>query len=149
DKYLRAQSDVLDGALGRVPAPGAYERAPGIWCQGEVDVDPDARLTAPVVLGDGVEVGAGAEVGSSVLGPGVRVRERAQVIRAVAHAGAVVGPGARLVDSVLGAHAEVGATAVLTDQTIAGSGVRVVPGARVAGGRIGDRLTGADGRQGS
>ena len=68
EKYLQSQSDVLRGALGVVPAPGATERAPGIWLQGTSDIDATVELVAPVLIGDGVVVHAGALISGSVVG---------------------------------------------------------------------------------
>lgn len=82
-KYAEAQADVLAGKLGLPPAPGAQERQAGVWVQGDVDIDPDARLRAPVLLGAGARVGAGADVAESVIGPGATVDPGARVLRSV------------------------------------------------------------------
>src|SRR6476660_6821048 len=73
EKYLQAHADVLAGALGRERAPGARENGPGIWVQGNAHVDAEARVEAPVLLGDGARVEAGARVAGSVVGAGATV----------------------------------------------------------------------------
>ncbi|MGH7357953.1 MAG: sugar phosphate nucleotidyltransferase, partial [Candidatus Rokuibacteriota bacterium] len=83
DKYLEAHVDLLAGRLGAPPAPGARETEPGIWVQGDVAVDPTARLVPPVLLGPDCEIGAAARVSASVLGAGSVVEAGAEVTRAV------------------------------------------------------------------
>ncbi len=100
-KYAEAQADVLAGKLGLPPAPGARERQPGIWVQGEVDVDPDARLRAPVLLGAGAIVGGGADVAESVIGAGATVEPGARVLRSVVLEGAHVAGDDKAVDVVV------------------------------------------------
>lgn len=103
DKYLEAHADVLAGRLGTPPAPGAREIEPGIWVQGDVAIDPTARLVAPVLLGADSEIGGGARVTASVLGEGAVVKPGAEVTRAV------LLPGTRLdgdaIDVVVGSDA--------------------------------------------
>jgi mannose-1-phosphate guanylyltransferase len=82
-KYLEAHADLLGGRLGAVPAPGAREIESGIWVQGDVAIDPTARIVPPVLLGPDVEIGAGARVAASVLGAGAVVKPGAEVTRAV------------------------------------------------------------------
>jgi NDP-sugar pyrophosphorylase family protein len=100
-KYAEAQADVLAGKLGLPPAPGAREQQPGVWVQGDVDVDPDARLRAPVLLGHGARVGSGADVSESVIGPGATIDPGARVLCSVLLAGARVGADDKAVDVVV------------------------------------------------
>ncbi|HZP31488.1 MAG TPA: NDP-sugar synthase [Acidimicrobiia bacterium] len=136
DKYLQAHRDVLAGKVGLPPAPGAREAAPGVWVQGTVDVDDRARLVAPVLLGDGARVEAGAVVSGSVIGAGGQVARDASVSRSVVLERARVGAGARVADTVVGADASLGDQATATDQTIVGPSAVVSAGTTVARGRI-------------
>jgi NDP-sugar pyrophosphorylase family protein len=136
DKYLQAHADVLRGVLDGAPAPGARETAPGIWVQGDAYVDADARLVAPVLLGPGARVDAGAQVASSVLGAGATVAARAQVVRAVVHAGAALEVGAEAIDSILGPDSTLGAGAIASDHTVVGADATLAAGARASGARI-------------
>jgi len=104
-KYLQAHTDVLAGRLGLPPAPGATERAPGVWVQGEAEVGPGAVLEAPVLLGPGSAIGA-----------------RARVTRAALGAGCTVGPGARVADSVLLDGARIVADAEVVDSVVGPDG---------------------------
>jgi NDP-sugar pyrophosphorylase family protein len=137
EKYLEAHADVLGGALLEPPAPDARQVAPGVWFQGDVEVDARARLEAPVLLGDGTTIAAGAHVAGSVVGRGAVVGAGARVHRAVVHEGAVLEPGAEVLDAVIGAHALVGADALASDHTIVGAGATLGAGTRASGARVG------------
>jgi NDP-sugar pyrophosphorylase family protein len=73
---------------------------------GEVMVSPDASihrtavLQGGVLIGRGVEIGAGAVVSGSVVMPGARIAAGAIVARAVVPPGASVQAGARVIDQV-------------------------------------------------
>lgn len=102
DKYLQAHADVLAGRLGRPPAPGATEREPGIWVQGSVTIATDARIEAPVLLGAGVTVGAGARIRNAVVGADASIGERARLDDAVVFGGVRVEPDATVQHAVVG-----------------------------------------------
>ncbi|HZJ25616.1 MAG TPA: NDP-sugar synthase [Acidimicrobiia bacterium] len=102
EKYLQANADVLAGRLGRPPVADAVETAPGVWVEGDVEIAADARLVAPVLLGAGCRVGAGASVKGSVVGRGVSVGAGAHLTDAVVLAGAAVQAGARIERAVAG-----------------------------------------------
>jgi mannose-1-phosphate guanylyltransferase/phosphomannomutase len=97
--YLAGQREVLEG---RVEARVAGEQVrPGIWVGPGCEIDPRAKLTAPVSLGEGcrvraeaalgggtavgrhVEVPSGSSLWNSVVWPGARVPEGARLERVV------------------------------------------------------------------
>jgi len=135
-KYLEAHRDVLHGKLGSAPSDGAVEREPGVWIEGDVDVDPTARLVAPVLLGAGSIVGAGAVVARSVLGPKSIVGPAARVERSVLLAGASVGSEAEAVDAVIGPSASVGDRAAVAELSVVGAAAVVGAGTRMAGAKV-------------
>lgn len=136
EKYLQAHADVLAGVFAGAPAPGARETAPGIWVQGDARVDPEARLEAPVLLGDGARVDAGARIAGSVVGARASIAAGARVLRAVVHEGATLEAEAEVIDSVLGSDATLGTGAIASDHTIVGTGATLDAGARASGARI-------------
>jgi len=136
EKYLRAHTDVLRAALGGSPAPGAREVTPGVWVQGTPDIDTDARLEAPTLIGDRAVVAAGARVVGSVVGDGSSVGPGARLLRSVVHAGATLADEAEAIDAVVGAGASLGAGAIASDHTIMGAGATLGAGARASGARI-------------
>jgi NDP-sugar pyrophosphorylase family protein len=136
EKYLQAHTDVLGGALAGPPVAGARELRPGVWVQGDVTIAEGATVEAPVLLGDGVRIDAGARVVGSVLGDGARVAHGARVVRAVLHRDAVLDDDGEVIDSVLGARAHLGAGGIASMHTVVGAGGELAPGAHASGARI-------------
>jgi mannose-1-phosphate guanylyltransferase len=135
-KYLEAHADALAGRLGPVPAPGAVEGPTGIWRQGTAAIDAGAVLRAPVLVGEGARIEAGATVAESVIGPGVVVGAGARVERSVLISGAQVSELAVVTDSVVGADSVLKPEAALTDVTLVGAGTAIAAGTRISGGRV-------------
>jgi mannose-1-phosphate guanylyltransferase len=135
-KYVEANADVVGGALGATPAPGAVESAPGVWRQSDVALAPDARIESPVLLGDGSIVAAGARVSHSVLGPGCAVGAGACVVRSVMLEGARLEADAQLVDAVVGPQAALEHGVAASDHTIIGADATVAAGSRLSGARV-------------
>jgi NDP-sugar pyrophosphorylase family protein len=136
EKYLQAHADALAGRLGVPPAPGAVERAPGVWVQGEALVEDGAQLDAPVLLGDGARIERGARVSASVIGAAVVIERATELTRAVVHDGTHISHGCRITDSVVGGDSVLKPDVELLAQTIVGAGVTVPAGTRVSAGRI-------------
>jgi mannose-1-phosphate guanylyltransferase len=98
-QYLQAQLDLIDGVRG----------APAAAVSAQATIHEGATVTRSVV-GEGVEIGAGAVVRDSVLFPGATVAEHAVVERSIVGSGALVGEGASLAElCVLGDGAKVAA----------------------------------------
>jgi mannose-1-phosphate guanylyltransferase len=108
EQYLRAHVDLLAGRLR-----GSPYRAP--WVGSGAFLDPTARVGRSVVIGEGARVGPRAHLDEAVLMAGSVIEEGALVQRSIVAPRGIVGRGATLLDSVLG------------------EGVRVPPGARMAG----------------
>jgi mannose-1-phosphate guanylyltransferase len=136
EKYLQAHADVLAGALGAPPAPGAVEAAPGVWTQESASIAADARVEAPVLLGSGVSIASGARVSHAVLGPACSVGERGSVVRSVLFEQACVASDASVLDAVVGAEATVEQGAVAAGGTIVGASAVVAAGSRLSGARV-------------
>jgi len=135
-KYLQAHDDVLAGKVGRPPAPGANEVAPGIWVQGDGHIADGADVQAPVLIGAGARVEAGATVRRSVLGARAVVETGAVLDGAVLHDGVRVSHGGHVHNAVVGADAVLKPEVALSGETIVGAGVTVMGGTSISGGRI-------------
>ena len=89
-EYLQGNLDAVEGAVevelaGELlePERGRGARAAGIrasaaacWPRDGCEIDAGARLDGPLVIGDGLPIGAGARVKESVLLPGAEVPPR-------------------------------------------------------------------------
>jgi NDP-sugar pyrophosphorylase family protein len=73
-EYRRATDDVL---TGRFRIPGHAPVTSDVWVGSGARIAPDAVVTGPSVIGDGVEIAAGARVERSIIWEGSRVGERA------------------------------------------------------------------------
>jgi mannose-1-phosphate guanylyltransferase/phosphomannomutase len=106
EAYQRAHQDILDGKV-KVDVRG-FQVRPGVWLGEGAELDPDAVLTAPVLIGDFTKVEAGARLREyTVVGSGVIVKRDAFLHRAIVHDNAYIGPGASLRGCVVGRSADV------------------------------------------
>jgi len=130
EAYLRAHRNVFDGrmplGIGQATeGPGAKDTPAANWIPpvyiGErVHIAPDATVGPYVVLGDGCEIGAGANVRDSVLWDGVIVENGATV------EGSIIASLARI-----GAHAVVKSGSVIGHRSVVSSGSELDVNARV------------------
>ncbi len=129
-EYARANGDVL---FGRVKLePFAREVRPGVFSDGEVEIDPAARLVGPIYLGNGVKIGAGAQiVGPTVFRDYVTVDGGAVVDRSIVWRNSYIGERAELTGALVGRQCAVKARAVLEEGSVVGDHCVVNDGARV------------------
>lgn len=105
-EYRRCQIDVLD-RKALVNIPGAESRK-GVWVQEGTQVHPRAKLVAPVVIGQGVRIAAGAVVGPySVIGDRAQIGADARLERCILFDNVTVGEGVRLTNCVIGPNGNV------------------------------------------
>src|SRR6266508_4053904 len=82
EAYQRAHQDILDGRV-KVDLRG-FQVRPGVWLGEGAELDPDASLTAPVLIGDYTKVEAGVRLREyTVVGSGVIVNREAVMLRSV------------------------------------------------------------------
>src|SRR6266536_3148557 len=99
EAYMRAHQDILDRRV-RLEIPG-FELRPGLWLGEGAEVDPDARLDGPVLIGDFAKVEGSAHLREyTVIGSGVVVKSGAVLHRAIVYDNAYIGPGAILQPNV-------------------------------------------------
>ena len=127
---------MLAGALGAPPAPGAVEKAPGVWIQGSASIAADASVEPPVLLGPDVSIASGACVRQAVLGAGCSVEKGAKVVGSVMLDGASVANDASALDAVIGSEATLEHGAVAADGTIIGASAVIAAGSRLSGARV-------------
>ncbi len=147
DAYRRAHQDILDGRV-TVERPGFALRH-GIWLGEGAEIDPQAEVKGPAIIGDYCTVMAGAKLDEyTVLGRNVRVGRDAYLERAIVHDNAFLGPGVRLrgctvgrgSDLRRGARVEEGAVVgdecSIGEHAVVHAGVRIYPFKTVEHGAI-------------
>ncbi len=99
--YLAAQRDVMEGSFAaRVPGRSVQPR---VWVGEGCEIHPQARLEAPVVIGERCRIGAGAVLGGGTsVASDVVVPEGTRLWSCVLWQGARVPPGADLSRAVVG-----------------------------------------------
>jgi len=128
EAYQRAHQDILDGRV-KVDVRG-FQVRPGVWLGEGAELDPDATLTAPVLIGDFTKVEAAARLREyTVVGSGVIVKRDAFLHRAIVHDNAYIGPGASLRGCVVGRSADVKRGGRVEDGVVVGDNADIGPGA--------------------
>jgi mannose-1-phosphate guanylyltransferase / phosphomannomutase len=136
EAYARAHQDILDGRV-EVELQGFALRK-GIWLGEGVEVDPNAEVRGPAIIGDYCSVESGAMLGEyTVLGRNVRVGADAHVERAIVHDNAFLGSGVRARGCTIGRRsdlrrgARVEEGAVIGDECFIGEHAVVHPGVKI------------------
>jgi mannose-1-phosphate guanylyltransferase / phosphomannomutase len=136
DAYLSAHTDVLNGSV-KLDISG-FELRKGVWLGEGAEVDPDADVQGPAVIGDNCRIEAGAKVTEySVLGTDVVVKSDATIERAVCHDHVYIGRNVRLRGCVVGrssdlrSHARLEEGVVVGDECFIGEHAVVNAGVRI------------------
>ncbi len=147
DAYRAVQIDALEGKV-KLNIPG-QEVAPGVWFGSGVEVNSEAQLQGPVVLGDNVRVAAGAKVGPlSVVGRHSIVGPETQIERSVVMDNVYFGPGVQLHGCVVGRDSDlldrvrveegscIGDGCRLEAEAVITSGADIYPNKTIAAGEV-------------
>jgi mannose-1-phosphate guanylyltransferase/phosphomannomutase len=136
EAYIRAHRDVLDGKV-TVDVPG-FRLSEGVWLGEGAEIDPDAVIDGPAVIGDYCKVEAGAQLHEyCVLGSNVVVRDETFIERSVVHDNAYLGNGVRLRGCVIGRSSDLRQGArceegvVLGDDCYVGEHAIINPGVKI------------------
>jgi mannose-1-phosphate guanylyltransferase/phosphomannomutase len=136
EAYIRAHRDVLDGKV-TVDVPG-FRLSEGVWLGEGAEIDPDATIDGPAVIGDYCKVEAGAQLREyCVLGSNVVVRDETFIERSVVHDNAYLGNGVRLRGCVIGRSSDLRQGArceegvVLGDDCYVGEHAIINPGVKI------------------
>ena len=135
DAYVRAHKEVLDGTV-ELDVPG-FRVSEGVWLGEGAEMDPDADVAGPAVIGDYCHVEAGAEISEyTVLGSNVRVGRDAQLERSIVHDNTYLGPSVSLRGSVVGRssdlrHGARAEEAVIGDQCFVGAQAVINPSVKI------------------
>lgn len=136
EAYVSAHKDILDGKV-RLDIPG-FEVGDGVHLGEGAEINPEARVVGPSVIGPNCRIEAGSVIGPyAVLGPNVRIRADVTCERSVVLDNAYLGDGVRLRGSVVGRSCDLrkGARAdegvVLGDECFVGEDALLAPGVKV------------------
>jgi mannose-1-phosphate guanylyltransferase/phosphomannomutase len=136
DAYGRAHRDILDGKVN-LEIEG-FKLRDDVWLGEGADLDPDARVDGPCIIGANCRVEPGAHLREyTVLGRDVVVKREADIVRSVVHEHAYIGSAARLRGCVIGrsadlrSHAAVEEGAVIGDECFVGESAAVNSGVKV------------------
>jgi mannose-1-phosphate guanylyltransferase/phosphomannomutase len=129
-EYARANADLLHGKLSA--APLGREIRPGVFTNGEVEIDESARISGPVYLGDGVKIGPQVEVvGPTVLRDYVVVDVGAIVDRSIVWRNSYIGERAELHGALVGRQCALKSRVTLEEGSVVGDHCVVNDNARV------------------
>jgi mannose-1-phosphate guanylyltransferase / phosphomannomutase len=133
ESYLKAQADVL---ARRVAADiDGFEVSPGVWVAESAEVDPDATITGPLVVGDYAKVEGGATLREyTVVGSNVVIKEGAFLHRAVVHSNVYIGQGVNLRGCVIGKKTDVMNGVRIEENAVVGDECMIEPEAYLSAG---------------
>lgn len=136
DAYIKAHQDLLDRRV-ELAIPG-FRLGDGVWLGEGSEIDPEATVKGPAIIGDYCRVEAGVELAEySVLGSNVRVGADAFIERSVVHDNVYLGSAVRLRGCVVGRSSDLRRGArleegvVLGDECFVGRDAVINPGVKV------------------
>jgi mannose-1-phosphate guanylyltransferase/phosphomannomutase len=136
EAYVHAHRDVLDEKVS-VDVPG-FRLSEGVWLGEGAEIDPDATIDGPAVIGDYCRVEAGAHLHEyCVLGSNVIVRGETFIERSVVHDNVYLSNGVRLRGCVIGRSSDLRQGArceegvVLGDDCYVGEHAVINPGVKI------------------
>jgi mannose-1-phosphate guanylyltransferase/phosphomannomutase len=134
--YSNVHKDILDGKV-KIDIPGK-KIAHDIWVGRDVEIDPDAKIKGPIIIGNFARIKKGAEVSEySVIGDNCLIEENASVKKSVIFHNTVIGRKCELRGAVVGKRCVLGEgvsiyeDAVVADDCTIGSGAVIQAGIRV------------------
>lgn len=136
NSYRQVHHDILDGII---EVESHYKNIDKeIWVGKNVEIDPEAIVNGPVIIGDFVKIKKDAEISDfSVLGSNCIVEEGASIRRSIVLNSTIIGPKCELRGAVIGKrcvleeHVEIYENAVISDDCQIYSHSKIHPGIRV------------------
>jgi mannose-1-phosphate guanylyltransferase len=121
-RYLKATFDIIEGNV----VTAVSERLGSDWLAIDESAEVHGRVIPPAVIGRGVQVAAGAHVGSLVvLGEDVTIGRGSIVERTVVLEGAQIGEACELRDCIVAAGCRLGARTQISGGAVLGEGVQI------------------------
>lgn len=122
EQYRQAHYDVLTGKV-KVSIPGREVR-PGVWLGESVEIDPNAKLEGPVLLGDYCRLKAGVQIEKfTVVGNYGIINEGTSVKRGIIWNHCYLGPYSEIRGGILGHHSYLKGKNAVFEGAVLGEGV--------------------------
>ncbi len=132
-EYVRANHDVLQGRVRTEPL--GEEIRPGVFVEGEVEIDRTAVIEGPVWIGKGTKIGPRARiVGPTAIRSYTVVDDSAYIDRAIVWRNSYIGDHAEVHGAIVGRQCSLKSRVVLEDGSVIGDHSVVGAGARVRAG---------------
>lgn len=127
-EYMRASADYLEGRVN-LPRDGVQVR-PGVWCDPEVELSPEAAIEGAVYLGYGTKVKEGVVIyGPTVVRDFSVLESRAHIDRSIIWRNSYIGERAELRGAIVGRQCTVKRRAMVFEGAVIGDGTTVNAGA--------------------
>ena len=124
EKYLRAHYDILEKNV-ETSISECLNRD-FICVQGKVELDPEAKLVPPVLIGEGTVIEAGARVGRmAAIGSGCRIASGTVVEESVVQEACVLDTGVQVRRSIIARGTTIGPGTVVSGGAVIGEDARV------------------------
>ncbi len=121
EQYRQANRDCLEGRVG-IELPGEQVEE-GVWIGEQTRVHPEARLVAPVLIGHGSVIEAGAVVGPyTIIGDNNIVEAGAVVNHGVTWSGTYIGRGSRVDGATVCRNVVVKSNVTIREGAVVGDG---------------------------
>ncbi|TFH40727.1 MAG: nucleotidyl transferase, partial [Lysobacterales bacterium] len=144
-EYMRATQDILNQKV-QVDELG-HQVSPGVWCEEDVEIAPDAQIYGPVFLGRGVKIKAGVIIhGPTVVRDYTVIDNNAHVDRSIIWRNCYIGEGVELRGAIIGRQCNlkrkvvvfeggiVGDSSVIGESAVIHPGVKIWPNKEVEAG---------------
>lgn len=135
-EYMRATQDMLTGQV-HFPQLGS-SLGPGIYCDDQVEIAPDAQLYGPIYLGQGVKIKGGVIIhGPTVVRDYTVIDSHAHVERSIVWRNCYIGEGAELRGTIIGRQCSLKPKvvafegSVIGDSSVIGEGAVIHPGVKI------------------
>ena len=134
--YSNVHKDILDGKV-KIEIPGK-KVAHDIWVGKDVEIDPEAKIEGPIIIGDFTRIKKGAEISEySVIGENCLIEEKSSIKKSIIFHNTVVGRKCELRGAIVGKRCVIGESvsiyeeAVVADDCSLGSGTVIQSGIKV------------------
>jgi NDP-sugar pyrophosphorylase family protein len=125
EAYRAAQIDLLHDRV-KTPLPPLGDRRDGSWVAGSATVHRGARIIGPSLVGAGVTLDDGCQVGPlAVIGDGCTIASGARIEASVLWEHVTIGANAAVRDSVIGSDAHIAASAIVGPNAAIESGATI------------------------